>query len=144
MGIVQEFKEFAAKGNVVDLAVGVIIGAAFGKITTSLVEDIFTPILGLLGNRDFSNFFFALDGKQYATLAEAKKVAPVIAYGSFITVLINFLIVAFVMFLLVKGMNALRRSQEEPAPAPAEPPADVKLLTEIRDMMAEQSGKKAS
>ncbi|GAB4459458.1 MAG: large conductance mechanosensitive channel protein MscL [Armatimonadaceae bacterium] len=115
-------------------------GGAFGKITTSLVEDIFTPVLGLMGNRDFSNFFLALDGKQYATLTEAKKAAPVIAYGSFITVFINFLIVAFVMFLLVKGMNAIRRAQEEPT-VPAEPPADVKLLGEIRDLLREQVGR---
>ncbi len=130
----QEFKTFIAKGNAIDLAVGVIIGAAFGKIVSSVVDDLIMPVVGLfLGKVDFSQLYLSLDGKTYETLAAAKEAgAPVMAYGSFLNVLVQFLIIAWVIFLMVKGINALKRA-EEAKPAPAEPSAEVKLLTEIRD-----------
>ncbi len=117
----KEFKEFAVKGNVMDLAVGVIIGAAFGKVVSSLVNDLLMPPIGLLTkNINFNDLFVALDGNHYATLADAKKAAaPVLAYGQFINVTIEFLIVAFAVFLIVKQMNRLRRAEPEPAPAAA-------------------------
>lgn len=144
MKIVEEFKTFALKGNVVDLAVGVIIGAAFSRIVSSLVEDVFTPLIGLLtGGLDFTNYFIALSPEVTATtLAEAREQGAVIAYGSFLTATINFLIVAWVLFFVIRGINRLRARQEEevaaPATPPAEPeiPADVKLLAEIRDILA--------
>lgn len=132
-----EFKEFIAKGNVMDLAVGVIIGAAFGKIVDSLVGDILMPVIGAAtgGGIDFSNIFASLDGKSYATLADAKKAgAAVLAYGNFITIVINFVLLAFCVFLLVKWVNSIM-----PKPAPAPPPGptpDQKLLGEIRDLLA--------
>ncbi len=137
MGIIEEFKTFALRGNVVDMAVGVIIGGAFGKIVTSLVQDVFMPPIGkLLGNVDFKNLFLDLSGSGYATLAEAEKAgAPVIKYGTFINSVVDFFIVAVVIFLVVKGINSLKRA--EPAP-PAEPPAtpeEVLLLREIRDSL---------
>lgn len=137
MGMVSEFKEFVNKGNVMDLAVGVIIGGAFGKIVDSLVGDLIMPVISAAtGGLDFSNNFSALDGKTYATLAEAKKAgAAVLAYGSFITIVINFILLAFCVFILVKMVNSMKKA---PAPAPAavpETPADVKLLTEIRDLL---------
>ena len=135
MGMVSEFKEFINKGNVMDLAVGVIIGGAFGKIVASLVDDLIMPVIGAaVGGLDFSNYFTPLDGKTYATLADAKKAGgAVLAYGSFLTVALNFVLLAFCVFLLVKAVNATRK----PAPAPAAPPtpADVVLLTEIRDLL---------
>ena len=111
MGMMQEFKEFALKGNVLDLAVGVIIGGAFGKITTSLVEDIINPVLGLfMGRVDLANQFFALDGNSYKTVADAKKAgAAVIAYGNFMNIVIQFLIIAFVIFIVIKQVNRLTR-----------------------------------
>ena len=118
MGFLNEFKEFAMRGNVVDLAVGVIIGGAFGKITTSVVNDVVMPCIGkLTGGVDFSNLFFALDGKQYVTLDAAKKAGvPVLAYGSFINVVVDFFLVAFAVFLLVKVMNRLHPKEvAEPA-----------------------------
>ncbi len=133
----KEFKEFISRGNVMDLAVGMIIGAAFTAIVKSLVDDMLMPLIGLLfGKVDFTNLFVALDGNTYATLAEAKEAgAACFAYGSFIMAIINFLIIAVVIFLLVKGLNSLKK-KEEPAPeAPAEPAEDVKLLTEIRDLL---------
>jgi large conductance mechanosensitive channel len=140
MGLAKEFREFAMRGNVVDLAVGVIIGAAFGKIVTSLVEDIIMPPIGkLIGNMDFTNLYVPLyslpAGKtEFAkTLVDAKKDGSVVAYGNFITITINFIIVAFCIFLVVKLMNKLNR---KPAPAPAVPPPptkDQELLIEIRD-----------
>lgn len=137
MGMVSEFKEFINKGNVMDLAVGVIIGGAFGKIVGSLVDDLIMPVVGAAtGGLDFSNFFTALDGKTYATLADAKKAgAATLAYGNFITVVINFVLLAFCVFLLVKAVNATKKA-EVPAPAAAPvTPDDVKLLTEIRDLL---------
>lgn len=139
MSIIQEFKEFAVKGNVMDLAVGVIIGGAFGKITTSLVEDVIMPVISAImgGKIDFTNMFITLGevpegtAMTYAALKEAG--VPVLAYGNFITILINFIILAFIVFMLVKGMNKMRKQAEpEPAPeAPAEPSEEVLLLREI-------------
>jgi len=118
--MLKEFKEFAMKGSVLDLAIGVIIGAAFGKIVTSMVDDILTPVIGLvLGKIDFANLFISLNGQAYPTLAEAKKAAaPTLNFGLFLNNVINFLIVAFVIFLIVKQVNRLKR---EPAPAAAGP-----------------------
>lgn len=135
----KEFREFALKGNVVDLAIGVIIGAAFGKIVDSLVGDMIMPLIGSLGSVDFSNYFVPLNtAVESPILAEAKKQGAVLAWGNFVTVVINFTIIAFVLFLVVKGINRLRR---QPPPADAPPPAppeDVKLLTEIRDLLAKR------
>ena len=122
----KEFKEFAVKGNVIDLAVGVIIGLAFGKIVTSVVEDLLMPPIGrVLGNLDFSNLYFPLSEKvpQGLALAEARKLGPVFAYGNFISVLINFLIVAFCIFLLVKAINKLKRPSPPEAPVVKDCPA---------------------
>jgi large conductance mechanosensitive channel len=136
MSMLGEFKEFAVKGNVMDLAVGVIIGAAFGKIVDSLVGDVIMPVIGrLFGGLDFSNYFLPLAGQTATTLAEAKKAGAVLAYGNFFTVVLNFVILAFVVFLMVRQMNRLRR-EAAPAPAvPAPPPEDVVLLREIRDAL---------
>ncbi len=135
MGFFSEFREFAVKGNAVDLAVGVVIGAAFGKIVTSLVDDVLMPPVGLaLGGADFTNLFVNLGSGAYATLAEAKAAgAPTLNYGNFLQVLFDFLIVAFVIFLLVRTINRFRR-KEEAAP-PAAPPEEVVLLREIRDSL---------
>lgn len=173
MGLLKEFREFAMRGSVVDLAVGVIIGAAFGKIVSSLVEDVLMPPIGkLVGGLDFSNLYISLSDKIDAAnteiaqriaatqpaaegvaaaaksitavfdtgarlpLAEARRLGPVIAYGNFITVGINFLIVAFCIFMVIKLMNtAKKRFEKEQAAAPAPPPPDVVLLTEIRDLL---------
>ncbi len=136
MSMLKEFKEFASKGNAIDLAVGLIIGAAFGKIVSSLVADVIMPPIGVvLGKVDFSNLFINLSGKEIASVADAKKAGlATLNYGLFLNTTIEFLIVAFAVFLLVKQVN---RFKKEPAP-PAEPPADVKLLTEIRDLLAAQ------
>jgi large conductance mechanosensitive channel len=136
-GFFQEFKEFALRGNMVDLAVGIIIGVAFGAVVNSLVEDVIMPPLGLIiGNVDFSDLFINLSGQDYASLAAAREAgAPVIAYGAFINVVINFVVVALAVFLLVKGMNRLRRKQEQaPEEVPAPPRQEV-LLEEIRDIL---------
>jgi large conductance mechanosensitive channel len=134
MGFASEFRQFAMKGNVVDLAVGVIIGGAFGKIVDSLVGDIIMPLVSrVFGGLDFSNYFIPLAGQTAATLAEAKKQGAVFAYGNFLTVALNFVILAFVIFVMVKQINRLRR-REEPAAAPADP-EDIKLLREIRDSL---------
>ena len=160
MGLVQEFKEFALKGNMVDLAVGLIIGAAFGVLVNSLVNDIIMPPIGkLAGGLDFSNYYFSLSDKVDAAnaaraatqpgagafdtaarlpLADARKLGAVIAYGNFITLCINFVIVAMAIFMVIKAMNRLRRKE---AAAPASPPGptpDQKLLTEIRDILRQQ------
>lgn len=137
MSFISEFREFAIKGNVIDLAVGVIIGGAFGKIVDSLVGDVIMPIVSkIFGGLDFSNYFIPLAGQAATTLAEAKKQGAVLAYGSFITVSLNFMILAFVIFLMIKQINRLKR--DEPAAAPAEPaatPEDIQLLREIRDSL---------
>ncbi len=134
MSFASEFKEFALKGNVMDLAVGVIIGAAFGKIVSSLTDDVIMPIVSkIFGGLDFSNYFIPLAGQTETVLAEAKKQGAVLAYGNFLTIAINFIILAFIIFLMVKQMNRLKR--EAPPPAPAAPPEDVVLLREIRDAL---------
>ena len=138
--MLKEFQEFISKGNVMDLAVGVIIGAAFGKIVDSLVNDIIMPIIGaIFGGLDFNDYFLGLSSAVTATtLAEARKQGAVFAYGSFITVVLNFLILAWIIFLMVKSVNNMRRrlEGEKPAPDAAPPPEDVALLTEIRDLLA--------
>ena len=142
--MLNEFKAFIARGNVMDLAVGVIIGGAFGGIVKSLVEDIIMPIVGaIFGGFDFSNYYISLSDKAVGpTLDEARKGGAVFAYGNFITVLINFLILAWIIFLMIKAVNILREQVERKAKeAPAEvppPPADVALLTEIRDLLAKR------
>ena len=132
--MLKEFREFAMKGNVVDLAVGVIIGAAFGAIVTSLVGDIIMPVIGAItGGLDFSNYFIGLSSKITATtLADAKKEGAVLAWGNFFTIVINFLIIAFVLFLAIR---ALARLQKMETAKPVEPPREVELLTEIRDLL---------
>jgi large conductance mechanosensitive channel len=142
MGMLKEFREFAVKGNVVDLAVGVIIGAAFGKIVDSLVKDLVMPVVGLaVGKLDFSSQFVVLgsipDGVPRTLADLAKAGVPVLAWGNFLTVVVNFAILAFVIFLMVKQVNRLRRADAvpEPAPAPAAPPEDIVLLREIRDSL---------
>ena len=139
MSFLKEFREFAVKGNVVDLAVGVIIGAAFGKIVDSIVADIIMPIVGLVfGKLDFSNLYVVLGAIPPGVannLADLKKAGvAVLAYGNFITIVVNFAILAFIIFLMVKQINKLRRKDEE-APAPAAPPEDIVLLREIRDSL---------
>lgn len=141
--MLKEFREFAIKGNVVDMGVGIVIGAAFTTIVTSFVEDIVNPFIGLFtGGIDFSGLFLNLSGQDVVSAAQAKADGlAVITYGVFINAIIRFLIVAWVLFLIIKAVNTLRREMEAqvaaaPAPAaPAEPPADVKLLTEIRDLL---------
>jgi large conductance mechanosensitive channel len=136
--MLKEFKDFAMKGNVVDLAVGVIIGAAFGKIVESMVGDIMMPIISaIIGNVDFSNLYLVLRGTAAAGagLADAKKTAVVLGWGNFLTILVNFIIVAWVLFLVVKGMNKIKKAEPAAPAAPPETPADVKLLTEIRDLL---------
>ena len=150
MAIIKEFKEFALRGNVVDLAVGVIIGAAFGKIVTALVADIIMPpIARILGNIDFTNLYLSLSEKvtraqeAYATanggshlpLIEAQKAGPVLAWGDFATITLNFIIVAFCIFLMVKGINTLKRREEAKPAAAATPSNEEKLLMEIRDLL---------
>lgn len=137
MGMMQEFKEFAVKGSVVDLAVGVIIGAAFGKIVDSVVSDLILPLVGaVIGKLDFSNFFVVLGNVPPGTAmtldALKKAGVPVFAYGNFITVAVNFAILAFIIFLMIKQINRLKK---ETPPAPAATPEDVMLLREIRDSL---------
>ena len=135
MAMLQEFKEFALKGNVMDLAVGVIIGGAFGKIVDSIVGDLIMPIVSkVFGGLDFSNYYIALAGQAAGLpLAEAKKAGAVLAYGNFITIALNFVILAFVIFMMVKQMNRMRK--EAPPAAPAPTPEEVVLLREIRDSL---------
>ena len=134
----EEFKEFALKGNALSLAVGVIIGAAFGKIVDALVNDIVMPIVGIAGKADFSNYYLPLSSAVTATnLADARKQGGVLAYGDFITVVINFAIVAVALFVVIKGINTLNRKTPPPAPAsPAPPSPEVVLLSQIRDELA--------
>jgi large conductance mechanosensitive channel len=136
----KEFKEFAMRGNVVDLAIGVIIGAAFSKIVDSLVTDVIMPIIGAItGGLDFSNYFVALSSAVNApSLVEAKKQGAVLAWGNFLTIAVNFIIVAFVLFLVVRAINTLRRSEAPKAEAAA-PPRNELLLEEIRDLLAKKS-----
>lgn len=135
--MLNEFREFAMKGNVVDLAVGVIIGAAFGAIVTSLVADVIMPIIGAAtGGLDFSNYFVPLSKAVTATnLADAKKQGAVLAYGNFLTLTLNFIIIAFVLFLVIRAMNTLKRKEETKPAEPPKPSAEVVLLTEIRDLL---------
>ena len=135
MAIVKEFREFIARGNVIDLAVGVIIGAAFGNIVKSLTDDLIMPVIGRMGGGlDFKDYFIPLDGKfeAYRTLAEAKAAVPVVAYGAFITIVIQFLIIAACVFLLVKVVNKVKRTEP---PAPSAPSKTEVLLEEIRDLL---------
>ncbi len=139
MSMLQEFRDFAVKGNVMDLAVGVIIGAAFGKIVDSVVQDLIMPVIGrITGGLDFSNYFLALKEippNVPRVLVEVKRAGvPVFAYGNFITIVLNFAILAVIIFMMVKWVNRLRRQAPPPAP-PAEPPEEVKLLREIRDSL---------
>jgi large conductance mechanosensitive channel len=143
MSMMSEFREFAIKGNVIDLAVGVIIGAAFGKIVDSLVGDVIMPLISaVVGKLDFSNLFVVLGqvppGTAVTLDALKKAGVPVLAYGSFVTVAVNFVILAFIIFLMVKQINRLRREGPAPAPAPAAPPEDVMLLREIRDSLRQR------
>lgn len=133
----REFRQFIARGNVIDLAVGLIMGTAFGAIVNSLVNDIIMPPIGLiLGGVNFSDLFLALDGQTYASLAAAQGTgAPVIAWGKFLQTVINFLVISAAVFFLVRAVNKLYK---QPPPPPAEPPAEVKLLTEIRDLLKKQ------
>ncbi|QAU35813.1 large conductance mechanosensitive channel protein MscL [Janthinobacterium sp. 17J80-10] len=134
MGMMKEFKEFAVKGNVVDLAVAVIIGTAFGKIVDSVVQDLIMPIIGkILGGLDFSNYYLPLnDQGTTLTLIEAKKAGAVLAYGNFFTILLNFIILAFIIFQMVRILNKLKK--DEPA-APVATPEEIELLREIRDSL---------
>lgn len=139
--VLKEFREFAVKGNVVDLAIGVIIGAAFGRIVESIVSDLFMPMVGaVLGGLDFSNYFVGLSANVTANnLAAAREQGAVLAYGNFLTIVINFIIIAWILFLVVKGINRLRRNAaNEPAP-PAAPTKEEVLLTEIRDILAKKA-----
>ena len=136
MSLIQEFKAFAAKGNVIDMAVGIIIGAAFGKIVSSFVGDVIMPPIGLiLGGVDFSDLAITLQAAQGDTPA------VVIAYGKFIQTVVDFLIIAFAIFMGLKAINTLKKKQEEAAAAPAGPTKDQELLTEIRDLLKSQQGK---
>ena len=138
--MLNEFKEFALRGNVVDMAVGIIIGAAFSTIVRSLVDDIIMPPMGVVtGGVDFSSLFIALNGEHYDSLAQAKQTsAPTVNFGVFINNIISFMIVAFVLFMVVKGMNRLRRKQEENPAAEPPPSRAVQLLEEIRDALVKR------
>ena len=135
--MLKKFQDFAIKGNAFDLAVGVIIGAAFGAIVSSLVGDIFMPIVGAVtGGLDFSNYFAGLSSKVTAdTLVEAKKQGAVLAWGNFLTLTINFIIIAFVLFVVIRAMNQLKRKDEAAPAAPPKPTREEELLTEIRDLL---------
>jgi len=136
MGFATEFKEFALKGNVMDLAVGVIIGGAFGKIVDSVVGDLIMPLVGrVLGGLDFNNYYLPLAGQTATNLVDAKKAGAVFAYGSFITVALNFAILAFIIFIMVRQINKLRASNPPPTPPAPPTPEDVLLLREIRDAL---------
>ena len=139
--MLEEFKKFAMRGNVVDLAVGVIIGAAFGAIVTSLVGDIIMPVVGAVtGGLDFSNYFTPLSKSvTAASLADAKKQGAVLAWGNFLTIVINFAIIAWVLFMVIRGINKLTKKEAEKPAAPAEPPRQEVLLQEIRDLLAKKA-----
>ncbi|CAN5416809.1 large conductance mechanosensitive channel protein MscL [soil metagenome] len=136
--MLQEFKKFAMRGSVIDLAIGVIIGAAFGKIVDSLVADVIMPVIGrIFGGLDFSNYFFGLTtaASNAPTYDAAKKAGAALGYGQFITLTVNFIIIAWVMFLVIKGMNTLFKKAEAAPPPPAPPTKEQELLTEIRDLL---------
>ena len=137
---IQEFKDFAMRGNVMDMAVGVIIGGAFGKIVSSLVDDVLMPLIGkLTGGVSFTDLFVNLGEGEFKTLAEAKEAgAAVLAYGQFLQNILDFLIIAFCIFLMIKGMNNLTKKKEEPAPEAPAGPTQEELLTEIRDLLAKK------
>lgn len=137
MGMMQEFKDFAVKGNAVDMAVGIIIGAAFGKIVSSIVDDLVMPVVGkLVGGVDFTGLFINLGSEDYTSLAAAKEAgAATLNYGNFLQTALDFLIIAFAIFMIVKAINKLKRKEEEAPEKPAEPPEDVLLLREIRDSL---------
>jgi large conductance mechanosensitive channel len=139
--MLNEFKKFAMRGNVVDMAVGIIIGASFGKIVSSLVADVVMPPIGLLmGKVDFSQLFINISGGDYATLAAAKEAgAATINYGMFINTVLDFVIVAFAIFMIIRGMNKLQKKEEEKPAEPPKPSAEVELLTEIRDALKSRS-----
>ncbi len=142
MGMVKEFKDFAMRGNVVDLAVGVIIGAAFGKIVDSIVKDLIMPVVGILFHADFTNLYIPLNEKVKAAmvanpdlaLEKARELGPVFAWGNFVTIVLNFLILAFVIFLMVKAINKMKKKDDAAAPEPA-PTKEEVLLGEIRDLL---------
>ena len=148
MVLISEFREFAVKGNVVDMAVGIIIGGALGGIVQSFIKDVVMPVIGMAGNVDFTNAYIPLaasvtearDADPTLTLDAARAIGPVLAYGNFVTILLNFIILAFAIFLFIKAMNTAKRrfekQQEEAAAAPAAPPEDVLLLREIRDALS--------
>jgi len=139
MGLVKEFKDFAVKGNAIDMAIGIIVGAAFGKIVSSLVKDVIMPPIGLLmGGVDFSNLFLDLSGKGYPTLAAATAAgAPILSFGVFLNNVIDFLIVAFVVFLMVKQINKMKKKEDEKPPEPKKPTTE-DLLIEIRDLLKDK------
>jgi large conductance mechanosensitive channel len=135
--MLKEFREFALKGNVMDLAIGIIIGAAFSGLVNSIVNDIIMPIVGVItGGIDFTNKYIQLAGEPQPTLDAARKAGATVAYGNFLTLLINFIIVAWILFLIVKAMNRMKREKAAAAAAPAATPEDVALLREIRDLLA--------
>ncbi len=135
--MLEEFKQFAMRGNVVDMAVGIVIGGAFGKIVSSFVNDVLMPPIGMLmGNVDFTSLFINLSDTKYASLAAAEEAgAAVIRYGTFINSVLDFVIVAFAIFMVIKGMNSMKKAEEAAPPPPPEPSAEEKLLTEIRDAL---------
>jgi large conductance mechanosensitive channel len=139
--MLQEFKEFAMKGNVVDLAIGVIIGGAFGKIVESMVADVIMPIIGaIFGNVDFSNLYTSLGAKVAAgsSYADAKKAGAVLGWGQFLTYVVNFLIIAWVLFMVIKAMNSMKKKEAAAPAAPEAPPAQEVLLGQIRDLLAKR------
>ncbi len=135
--MLEEFKQFAMRGNVVDMAVGIIIGGAFGKIVSSFVNDVIMPPIGMLmGNVDFGSLFINLSDTDYASLAAAEEAgAAVIRYGAFINTILDFVIIAFAIFMVIRAMNKMKKAEEAAPPAPPEPSAEEKLLTEIRDAL---------
>ena len=137
MGLLKEFKTFAMRGNVVDLAVALIIGAEFGKIVSSLVKDVIMPPLGqLMSGLNFGNLYYALDGNTYESLAAAQEAgAPLLMYGNFVQSVVNFVVVAFAVFMIIKAMNSAKKKKEEAPAAPAPTPEDIQLLREIRDSL---------
>lgn len=142
MSIFNEFKKFALKGNMIELAIGVIIGSAFSNLVNAIVADLFMPVIGLItGGIDFSNMFWQLSGEKQNTLSAAKSAGATIAYGHFLTMLINFFIIAWILFLLVKALNQLRDNEETEKTAEPKIPEETALLKEIRDILADKNQK---